>query len=714
MVTRSDVIGSELLFTDAIAAMDAAEGYLGSADFLSGLLRLLVSDWTELLGSGTATPDLAKKLADEYAAILFGEKEGYGRLPGWNEAGGIDVFVASELGIPDTGRDAIENALVQLLMRATAIANYADEPDVLDEHWRWQVDAMFEEFANLFLGIPGEDPDGPEFGPDVPSEPLTEGWITINAGDDDEGGQRVYIDGSGVMQTGHFKGQTMDQAFGKGKAKAKPDADQSSPPVEPAKPATPDPKPEPPHINAKDDKELSAQLKKFVSAGFRVANDNQGKYFLHDPNTNEVKGTISIDPAAKPKPYKPPKAKPTPAGPAYAKKPEAKPDKSAPDPTPAEPTAGDGAPKLAKPAAFGSMMGGPAKSVNTSLNDMPDSIDAGGVGLMFDIVGANEHDELAKAIKTVRPDMASAVDAEIADRKASAEKWAKAKAENDDLMSVHPSLAKPGDLNKTKVKAAFKDVAPEQHDKLIKAISAARPDLADHAAASKPKAKAAKVAKPALVQKKHTTKFEDAAVQKQFAKQFPNSTPGQLVGAPDGAKVTVTGKVSIIAPGEYSDELYEGTEISVEHPGVKKMKRVIYQDHNGTLTIRNESLETTQPGVGREILRDQIREARKTGVKQITTFAAKMGADGKKFNGYYTWARYGYDADLTALPGGGKAVRKEFPNAKTVSDVMATEQGRKWWKENGSSFNGTFDLDPKSRSMKIFNGYLAAKGEDSV
>lgn len=534
MIDRNALIESDKPFVASMAAVGAAEGYLGSTAFLDGLLRVMVSDWMEALGSGTATPDLAKRLVDEDAAILFGEVDGFGKLPGWNEPGGIDVYVAAELGTSDTGRDAIENALIQMLKQATAIANYADEPGVLDEQWRWQLDALFEEYVNLFLGMPGEDPDGPEFGPDVPEEPLTEGWITINAGDDDEGGQRVYIDGSGTMQTGHFKGKTFDQAFGKGKVKAKRDEDQSEPPpAATPKPTTPDPKPAEKSAPAVKASAIDLSLPKSANAIRSVkvgdstlvidANANTGKVQLSSLRTpaskrgkgsagkamNELTGqadktATTLHLTASPLDGKTNRdklvafyqkhgfeltgKKGNPAGdPEMVRKP------TATDPKPADAPAGDGKPKLAKPAAFGSMMGGPAKSVNTSLNEMPDSIDAGGVGLMFDIVGANEHDELAKAIKTVRPDMAAAVDAEVADRKASAEKWAKAKAENDDLMSVHPSLAKPGQLNKAKVKAAFKDVAPDQHDKLIKAISAARPDLADHAAASKPKAKAAKV-----------------------------------------------------------------------------------------------------------------------------------------------------------------------------------------------------------------------------
>lgn len=1000
MVTRSDVIGSELLFTDAIAAMGAAEGYLGSVDFLNGLLRLLVSDWTDALGSGTATPDMAKKLVSDVASILIGKRDGFGQVPNWNSEGGIDAWVRSQTGIQESGQAAIEAALVRMLVQATSIVQFADDDDVLPEQWQWQVDAMFEEYVNLFLGIPSEDPDGPEFGPDVPEEPLTEGWVTINTGDDDEGGQRVYIDGSGKMQTGAFKGKTFDQAFGKGKVKAKRDENQSEPPpAESPKPTAPDPKPaaaSKPHIAAKDEKELTDQMQKFIKAGFRVSNDGQGTYHIHDPNTNEVKGTLAIG-----KGTETPKA-----------------------------SAGDGKPKLAKPAAFGSMMGGPAKSVNTSLNEMPHTIDAGGVGLMFDIVGPNEHDELAKAIKTVRPDMASAVDAEVADRKASAEKWAKAKAEHDDLMSVHPSLAKPSDLNKTKVKAAFKDVAPDQHDKLIKAISAARPDLADHAAASKPKAKAALPAPPsgldsfeadkvsqwhkaategnlakfstasaldgiesdtakayhaqllkaagvkkgasksvvvdpavstgqpsaahyaspkkmsddydafimqaeknkrlafddydfAKLPAEHQSEFNAVSAFvaggftemnanadlpaskkfKQFLDKLPDDTrhksiyrvlgfdtpesqaayiasiaaphgqpkafsswtafdptakgaspmnnigldvasqfgdnlvilkydnptgaknlsfaygdvtdgktelvlqkghrfetksvskdangrtvvtlgppstvkakpdyrskakvqpleesdayPGNkktvdvykslvkgdvdmatLVGAPDNATIKYSR-----GPYEWDDEGDGKAPPSVvmqgSGPGIKMMTREVTRDpSSGKLVMINHELTTTQPGLGRSILKNQVLAARKAGITEIRTPAA--GGPGEGMNGYYTWARYGYDASIEsmrkAMPSREKIEKMQFQDteigkkakakllakhntldtleskykAKSILDVMATQEGRDFWKANGFGFEGTFDLSEGSRSNKVLDAYLAAKGE---
>lgn len=46
----------------------------------------------------------------------------------------------------------------------------------------------------------------------------------------------------------------------------------------------------------------------------------------------------------------------------------------------------------------------------------------------------------------------------------------------------------------------------------------------------------------------------------------------------------------------------------------------------------------------------------------------------------------------------------------TLIDLMASEEGRKWWKENGQDIlNAKFDLSDGSRSMTVFNAYLDEK-----
>lgn len=141
--------------------------------------------------------------------------------------------------------------------------------------------------------------------------------------------------------------------------------------------------------------------------------------------------------------------------------------------------------------------------------------------------------------------------------------------------------------------------------------------------------------------------------------------------------------------------------------------RVMYRNKAGDLAVWNDGLELSpavrSKGLGTKIFTDQVASLRKLGVKEMQTAAGRGGG----MNGYYTWARFGYDAELSpafireVLP---KATA-ELRSAKRVSDLMATPEGREFWKTHGESFHGTFDLRDNSYSMRTLNEYLRAKQE---
>jgi hypothetical protein len=77
-------------------------------------------------------------------------------------------------------------------------------------------------------------------------------------------------------------------------------------------------------------------------------------------------------------------------------------------------------------------------------------------------------------------------------------------------------------------------------------------------------------------------------------------------------------------------------------------------------------------------------------------------------NGYYTWARLGYDGKIphevqSVLP-------DDYASARSVQELMARPGGAQWWRERGTSWQGTFDLTPGSRSHQILDAYLKEKG----
>ncbi len=109
--------------------------------------------------------------------------------------------------------------------------------------------------------------------------------------------------------------------------------------------------------------------------------------------------------------------------------------------------------------------------------------------------------------------------------------------------------------------------------------------------------------------------------------------------------------------------------------------------------------------MGTDIFADQVKNASKAGFKSIT---AKCVKDGHK-NGYYTWARLGYDGKIP------DSVKDKLPNnlskAKTIQELISKKGGMEWWKQNGDTFEGTFDLKAGSNSRKILDEYLKQRNK---
>ena len=112
-------------------------------------------------------------------------------------------------------------------------------------------------------------------------------------------------------------------------------------------------------------------------------------------------------------------------------------------------------------------------------------------------------------------------------------------------------------------------------------------------------------------------------------------------------------------------------------------------------------------GLGRFSFAIQVESAVQAGYSRIETYAAGSHQNDLGLNGYYTWARLGYDAPLTAAE--RKSLPPELAGARTVADLMATEDGAAWWKANGTGRRMVFDLSPGSRSRQALQHYLERK-----
>lgn len=186
-------------------------------------------------------------------------------------------------------------------------------------------------------------------------------------------------------------------------------------------------------------------------------------------------------------------------------------------------------------------------------------------------------------------------------------------------------------------------------------------------------------------------------------------TPADVAGLTgfDGATVSIRG-THIKSGGETHAALDLYAELRDEAGQmIASATRTIQRDAEGKIYAYNSLFEVSEEaqgsGVGTEIFARQVEQARRMGVAKIKAECARSGY----FNGYYTWARLGYDGPL-------REDHAEQTGLSRVSDLMKTETGRAWWKENGDSFKGDFDTSAESESTKTLEAYRRERASRSA
>ena len=179
---------------------------------------------------------------------------------------------------------------------------------------------------------------------------------------------------------------------------------------------------------------------------------------------------------------------------------------------------------------------------------------------------------------------------------------------------------------------------------------------------------------------------------------------GSIIGAPDDAYVEVN---------------YDGEDIKVVVHGdhIETMERTISKGFDGAIYVSHDIFrkEDDAPrGYATDILTRAVPNMIRAGVKSISLTAAGGSSRGQAarantgdYTGYGVWPRNGFDVPIDRISSfdtRGK-IEKRFPEAKMLTDIFATADGRDWWWKNGSSFQGTFDLSEGSRSIEILGRY---------
>jgi hypothetical protein len=135
----------------------------------------------------------------------------------------------------------------------------------------------------------------------------------------------------------------------------------------------------------------------------------------------------------------------------------------------------------------------------------------------------------------------------------------------------------------------------------------------------------------------------------------------------------------------------------------------IRRDSNGNLFAYIHEVRTAAgqggQGLGVEAFVRQVAGARALGVRYFKLWAAG-DYFAKSRNGYYTWARFGFEAPLMSHQKG--LLTDELADAETVNDVIRMG-GENWWRRYGGDAEMLFDLSDESEMMALFKRYLREK-----
>lgn len=137
------------------------------------------------------------------------------------------------------------------------------------------------------------------------------------------------------------------------------------------------------------------------------------------------------------------------------------------------------------------------------------------------------------------------------------------------------------------------------------------------------------------------------------------------------------------------------------------MIRKIVSSEEGASLIINESFflkkDYQNQGIGVRSFAIEAREAQSQGFAKILTEAA--GSKDSFMNGYYTWIRLGFDAEvpLDSLP-------LSLSHCRTLLELTSTDEGRRYWYDNGNTLTVEFDLLEGSASWRTLNTYLFEQG----
>jgi hypothetical protein len=191
--------------------------------------------------------------------------------------------------------------------------------------------------------------------------------------------------------------------------------------------------------------------------------------------------------------------------------------------------------------------------------------------------------------------------------------------------------------------------------------------------------------------------FKDAPGEPGSAQRTLDQTFGRVVSHEDLAKLSGArlGDRVFVAEAASGVRVWVKGNIERNFEVTRQGNELVLHDN----ITRNMAEKTA--GSGRDLIAgmDHMRAA---GVTRLVATAAR----GPTLNGYYTWARLGFTGKIPAER--LDAAQQQFgPKVTRIEHLMAQKGGAQWWKQNGDSWEATFDFGKGSHSMKKLNEYRA-------
>ena len=170
-----------------------------------------------------------------------------------------------------------------------------------------------------------------------------------------------------------------------------------------------------------------------------------------------------------------------------------------------------------------------------------------------------------------------------------------------------------------------------------------------------------------------------------FGKRRTPKELASLIGAPDDARVSITGYPD-------SDRLF----YRVDHPDLKDFHGWIERDGDRVIHEISHVIvveEKRRQGLGTSIHGRMVEQGARLGVHGLKLDAARTEEEPV---GYVFWPSRGYDGPLPGRIVGHKEFPAHLHGVRTLQDLLGSDEGRDFWQAHGETIPVAFDLAPGS------------------